>query len=432
VTSGAPLPAAPPALPEIVRVFLHIGLVSFGGPAGQIALMHRELVEKRSWLSEPEFLRAVSFCMMLPGPEAMQLATYAGWKLRGVTGGLVAGGLFVLPGAAMIFALAHAYGALIRHPMVEAVFLGIKATVVVIVIEAILRMARRALRGPADWTVAALSFGGLFALGVPFPAVVLLAAVWGFASARGTPPGAPVHVPAGRVPTGRFAVVVTAGLALWWAPVAWARATGHPLLPEIGLFFSKLAVVTFGGAYAVLGYMAQEVVEIRGWVSTAQLMDALGLAETTPGPLILVTTFVAILAGLNAGGLGLGALAGFMALWVTFVPCFLWIFAGAPFIDRLDRMPRLRGALAAVTAAVVGVVASLSLWFALHVAFDSVATLEAGPFRMAWPDLVTFRPVAAGLALLAGWLLLMRHVPMLLTFLLVAAAAGLLHLAGVG
>ncbi|EPX87135.1 chromate transporter, chromate ion transporter (CHR) family [Rubellimicrobium thermophilum DSM 16684] len=421
------LPRTPPGLGEIARLFLHVGMVSFGGPAGQIALMHRELVARRGWLAEEEFLRALSFCMMLPGPEAMQLATYAGWRLGGIRGGLVAGGLFVLPGAAMIFLLAFAYGALIRHPLVAAMFLGIKATVVAIVLGAIAGMTRRALRSHRDRLIAALSFLGLVALAMPFPLVVLLAGLFGFlaTSDRAFPTARPVSV--------TFAAIITiVGLVLWWMPVLWATLTDSPLLQEIGLFYSRLAVVTFGGAYAVLGYLAQEVVEIRGWVTTPQLMDALGLAETTPGPLILVTTFVAILAGLNQGSPSLAAMGGLMALWVTFVPCFIWILAGAPFVDWLNAQPRLRSALAAIMAAVVGVIANLSFLFAIHVAFGSVGTVTAGPIRMAWPDIGSLQPLATGLVLLACWLLLIRGLPMIPTLMMVSAAAGLLHLAGAG
>ncbi|EYD77870.1 Chromate transport protein ChrA [Rubellimicrobium mesophilum DSM 19309] len=421
-----PASATAPSLRELTRVFLRIGLLSFGGPAGQIALMHRELVEERPWLSEPEFLRALSFCMLLPGPEATQLATFAGWRLHGYLGGLIAGWLFVLPGAAVIFALAFAYGALIDLAWVQAIFLGVKATVVVIVVEAILRVARRALKQPAHWALAGLAFVAIFLFAVPFPLVVLAAGLFGAATAG----SAPRDLARPRIHPATLALTLALGLALWGAPVALTALADQGFLTDVGLFFSKLAVVTFGGAYAVLSYLAQEVVSGYGWVSTSQVMDALGLAETTPGPLILVTAFVAITAGLNQGSALLALAAGLMAIWVTFVPCFLWIFAGAPLVDWLEGQPRLRAALTAITAAVVGVILNLSVWFALHVLFAEVAPLRAGPLDTTLPDWSTFQPLAAALALVAAWLLLVRHVSMVPTLALVAALAAGLHLVG--
>ncbi|TNC50511.1 chromate efflux transporter [Rubellimicrobium rubrum] len=415
-----------PTLGELTRVFLRIGLLSFGGPAAQIALMHRELVEERPWLEEQEFLRALSFCMLLPGPEAMQLATFAGWRLHGLPGGLVAGGLFVLPGMLVIFTLAFVYGALIDMALVQALFLGVKATVVVIVIEAILRVAKRALGSTDQWVLAGLAFVALFAFAVPFPLVVITAGLWGGLTAG----SAPRDLALPRIRPGTLATTLALGLALWWAPVVLVALAGQDFLTDLGLFFSKLAVVTFGGAYAVLSYMAQEVVSGYRWVSTEQLMDALGLAETTPGPLILVTAFVAIVAGLNQGSALLGLAGGLIAVWVTFVPCFLWIFAGAPLVDWLAGQPRLRAALSAITAAVVGVILNLSVWFALHVLFAEVAPLQMGPIQTLRPVWASFQPVAALLALAAGWLLLKRHVSMPLTLAIITAVAGAIHLAG--
>ncbi|HKL70827.1 chromate efflux transporter [Salibaculum sp.] len=407
-------------LAELTRVFGRIGLLSFGGPAAQIALMHRELVEERPWLTEAQFLRALSFCMLLPGPEAMQLATYAGWRLRGVPGGLIAGGLFVLPGAVVIAALALAYGALADLPLVQAGFLGIKATVVVIVIQAILRLSAKALAGREHMLLAGLSFLALFLFNLPFPLVIALAAAWGGWRFSGPiPPGGT------RPQTRRSLRPLLIGGALWAVPVAGAALAGADLLLAIGLFFSKLSVVTFGGAYAVLAYMTQEVVTARGWISAGQMLDALGLAETTPGPLILVTQFVGITAGMNAGGAGLGLLAGGMTLWVTFVPCFIWIFAGAPLIDWLEHRPRINAALSAVTAAVVGVIANLSVWFAVHVLFASVDRLRAGPLHLLAPDRASFQPAALALVLLAAMLLLWRKWPLL-------QGLGTVTLAGVG
>ena len=389
----------------LFQVFGRIGLLSFGGPAAQIALMHRVLVEDRKWLTEPEFLRALSFCMLLPGPEAMQLATYAGWKQRGIVGGLIAGGLFVIPGALVILALALAYGTYGQLPLVQALFLGVKATVVVIVIEAILRVAKRALKRRSDWVIAGLAFVALYVFAVPFPVVVLAAGLYGaFRQTGATPP-----LITTRLPWARSGLIVLIGGALWAIPLVWAYAAGQAFLLDLGLFFSKLAVVTFGGAYAVLAYMTQAVVQDFGWLTTAQMMDALGLAETTPGPLILVTQFVGVVAGLEQGGLVMGLLGGAMVLWVTFVPCFIWIFAGAPLIDWLAGRPRLTGALAAITAAVVGVIANLTLWFALHVLFAQQVTVTLGPAHVLLPVPSSLDPVALGLAVLAGWLMLWRH-----------------------
>ncbi len=418
--------AAGPTLSELTRVFLRIGLLSFGGPAAQIALMHRELVEERPWLSEQEYLRALSFCMLLPGPEAMQLAAFSGWKLHGKLGGLIAGGLFILPGALVIFVLAFAYGTLIDLPWVQAIFLGVKATVVVIVVEAILRVAKRALKLPSHWVLAGLAFIALFLFAVPFPLIVLAAGTWGALTAG--PAEADASAPGLR--PGIFLLTLAVGSVIWWAPVALAALSGQVFLTDLGLFFSQLAVLTFGGAYAVLTYMAQEVVSGYGWVSAPQLMDALGLAETTPGPLILVTAFVGIVAGLNQESATLALLGGLMTLWVTFVPSFLFIFAGAPLVDWIAGRPRLKAALAAITAAVVGVILNLSVWFALHVLFARVPEVVAGPVRTIVPDWSSLQPAALGLSLVAGWLLLRRHWPMLPTLALTAALAGALHLLG--
>lgn len=395
-----------PALSDLLRVFGRIGLLSFGGPAAQIALMHRELVDARPWLTERQFLNALSFCMLLPGPEAMQLATYAGWRLRGVPGGLIAGGLFVLPGAIVVGVLAVLYAQFGQVPLVEALFLGIKATVVVIVIEALLKVARRALTGADRWAIAGLSFLGIFALSLPFPVIILLAAAWGALTGQGAAESAPPRVRANTPAT------VATWLLAWWAPMAALWAAGADRLVEIGLFFSKLAVVTFGGAYAVLAYMTQEVVQDRGWLSTAQMMDGLGLAETTPGPLILVTEFVGYLAGHQSGGWTLGLAAALLTLWVTFVPCFLWIFAGAPYIEWISTRPRLTGALTAITAAVVGVILNLSLWFGLHVFFADVRRFETGPLSLLYPAPGSADMAAVALAALAAALLLWRHWPL--------------------
>ncbi|MFU8823909.1 chromate efflux transporter [Yoonia sp.] len=401
---------------ELWTVFGRIGLLSFGGPAAQIALMHQELVDKRGWLTEEQFLRALSFCMLLPGPEAMQLATYAGWKRGGITGGLIGGGLFVLPGAIVIAALALLYGAYGNLPAIQALFVGVQATVIIIVIAALIKIAKRALVGRAYLVIAILAFIALFFFAVPFPVVVLAAGVAG-ALMPGQPTEAQI-MPKGSLRNA--ARVLLIGGAVWAAPVILVVATGSAFLLDVAAFFSLMAVVTFGGAYAVLAYMTQEVVFSYGWLTTPQMMDALGLAETTPGPLILVTQFVAMIAGLAQGGTGLALAAGALTLWVTFVPCFIWIFAGAPLIDWLDGRPRLRAALGGITAAVVGVIANLSLWFALHVVFDSVARVEWGIINMVVPDPASLQILALSLVGVAAVLLLRLKWSLLLVLPFVA------------
>lgn len=403
------------------RVFGRIGLLSFGGPAAQIALMHRELVERRPWLDEPTYLRALSLCMLLPGPEAMQLATYAGWRLRGIAGGLLAGLLFVLPGALVIAALALLYARFGQVPLVQAAFLGIKAAVVIVVFGALRRLGGKALAGRGDRAVAALSFAAIFALGLPFPAIVAAAGVWGFWRAGGAPGAGPVH----SAPITATAGTAAVWGALWLAPLMALSLTGPALLANLGWFFAKLAVVTFGGAYAVLGYMTQVVVQDHGWIDTAQMIDALGLAETTPGPLILVTQFVAMLAGGAQGGAGMALAAGMVALWATFAPCFLWIFAAAPHLEALAARPRLSGALAAITAAVVGVIANLTLWFALHVLFAKVGTLRFGPVALPRPELSSLDPAALALMLFAAGLLVWLRLGLAAVLALMAVAATL-------
>ncbi|MEI4470626.1 chromate efflux transporter [Frigidibacter sp. MR17.24] len=382
---------------EIVRVFLKIGLISFGGPAAQIALMHRELVETRRWCTEADYLAALSLCMLLPGPEAMQLATWAGWRRGGVAGGLVAGALFVLPGAVLIAALAAAYLAWGGLPWVAGLFLGVKAAVVAVVIEALLRVARRALGSGLARAIAAAAFVALFVVGLPFPAVLLAAAACGALWLRPAPRGA--AAPAGR-PTG---VAVAACALAWAAPLAALWLAGGGFLLDLGLFFSRLAVLSFGGAYALLAWMVTELAEGRGWVSTGQMIDALGLAETTPGPLILVTEFVGFLAGYGQGGWGLALAAAALVLWVTFLPSFLFVFAAAPHLDRIVGRPRLAGALAGVGAAVVGVIATLAAVFALHLLFGR---LGDGPLALPRPDPARFDWRAGLIALGAGVALL--------------------------
>ena len=413
----------PPALGAMTWVFLRIGLLSFGGPAAQIALMHRELVEHREWLTEEEFLRALSFCMLLPGPEAMQLATYAGWKLHGTKGGLIAGLLFAGPGALLILALSVIYALFGQAPLAQALLLGVKAAVTAIVLHALLRVAGRALKGARDYLIAGLAFAGLFLLNLPFPLIIASAALWGWIRARrAVATGLPTIAP----PPGHTLRTVLIWGAIWLLPLAGLILFEQGILARIGTFFAMLAVVTFGGAYAVLGWMTQTVVNDFGWITQAQMIDALGLAETTPGPLILVTQFVGFLAAYKSGGLPLGLAAAAVTLWMTFVPCFLWIFAGAPWLDHLTRRPALKGALSAITAAVVGVIASISVWFTLHVLFASVGQAVTGPLTLPRPELASFQPVAALLALFAAVLILWRHWPLPLVLVLSAMASWLL------
>jgi chromate transporter len=405
-------PSAKPSFRDALAVWGKIGITSFGGPAGQIALMHRVLVDERRWIGEKPFLHALNFCMLLPGPEAMQLATYVGWRLHGTLGGLAAGLLFVLPGALVVLALSIAYALCGQVPAVEAAFVGIKAAVLVIVIEALIRVARRALRGPYDLAIAAASFVAIFFFAAPFPLIIAAAALIGYVHALASPLPAPAPAadPA-PVPLARTFRTAALWLAIWilpllLLPILFGR--GH-VTADIALFFSKLAVVTFGGAYSVLAYMAQQAVETYGWLTPGEMLDGLGLAETTPGPLILVTEFVGFLAGYRFGGepkLAFGLLGAAVTLWATFAPCFLWIFTGAPYVERLTANPRLNGALAGVTAAVVGVILNLSLWFALHVLFAKVEAVQHGPLRLWTPEVSSLSLEVVLLTVLAAVLLL--------------------------
>jgi chromate transporter len=400
----------------MVRAFGRIGLLSFGGPAAQIGLMHSELVDRRRWLDEDGFLRGLGFCTLLPGPEAMQLATYAGWRVRGTAGGLLAGLFFVLPGAAVMIALAAAYLSYGRLPLVEAAFLGVKAATLAIVAGALWKLRGKALRGPLALTVALAAFAALFLLDLPFWVVLGAALLLGVArptDAPDPPAGAPVPI------RGTLRAIAT-WLMVWWAPLLLLVAVAPGSVPaEAGLFFSWLATVSFGGAYAVLAALAQNAVEVQGWLTPDQMIDGLGLAETTPGPLILVTVFTGWLGGAQVGLAGLTAA---VTLWATFAPCFLWIFAGAPHLERLTAMPRLRGALDMVSAAVAGVIANLSLWFAIHVLFRKVSEVGFGPPR---PDWTSLDPVAAALAAFAvAWLLWLRRG--LIETLALGAALGLI------
>jgi chromate transporter len=423
-------------LGEAARIWLKVGLIGFGGPAGQIALMHRIAVDEHRWIAEKNFLAALNFCMLLPGPEAQQLAVYLGWRLHGTVGGLIAGTLFVLPGAVIMLGLSLVYVYAQNVAAVDGLLFGLKAAVLAVVVEAIFRIGRRAIKSPLALAVAVVSFIAIFFLAAPFPLIIAAAAVLG---ALAAPKAAAVMAasdggdrhrrPPPRL-TGwrRIAVIAAAGLPLWLGPVAVCMiffGTASSFV-AIGAFFAKMAVVTFGGAYAVLSYVAQAAVETYGWLGPDEMLAGLGLAETTPGPLILVVQFVAFLGGFRDPApfapLGGGVFASLIAGWVTFVPSFLWIFAGAPFIEKLVATRRLGGALAMVTAAVVGVVANLALWFALHVIFTDIEQHPLGVLRVLVPDAGSID--LAALVLCAGALIAMLRfgVGMLTTL---AGCAGL-------
>lgn len=401
-----------PNFSQLLRVFLRIGLLSFGGPAGQIALMHRELVEGREWVSEEDYLHALNFCHLLPGPEAQQLATWIGWRLHGWRGGLAAGLLFVIPGALVILVLSALYAVAANLDWFAALFLGVKAAVLAIVVQALVRIAGRALNTRFKQVLAIAAFAALFLLDLPFPLIVLGAGVIGIVVAAARPEWLALRQGGSALPSGpRPWRSTVQALAIWgvvWvAPMVLVAATlgfDH-VLWDIGTFFSQLAVVTFGGAYAVLAYMAQEAVQGFGWLQPGEMADGLGLAETTPGPLIMVTQFVGYLAAYRApepfSPFLAGLLGASLTTWVTFAPCFLWIFALAPWIDRLGSAVRLKGGLAAVTAAVVGVIANLTAWFGLHVLFAQVGEIQSGPIRLYSPEWLSFEWRAALLTALA-------------------------------
>jgi chromate transporter len=418
------------AFGEAVRVWAKVAALSFGGPAGQIAVMHRILVEEKRWIGEARFLHALNYCMLLPGPEAQQLAVYIGWLLHRTWGGLVAGTLFVLPGFVAIMALSWLYAGLGDVPLVEALFFGLKAAVLAIVLEAVVRIGRRALRNNVMVAIAATAFVAIFAFDVPFPLIILAAGLIGLVGARaglGAFLGSGQHkvgggalddaesalgesTPGHARPTLAWSFQVAAVcLLLWLGPVVLLLLVlgADDVFSQVAVFFSKMAVVTFGGAYAVLAYVAQQAVETYGWLAPGEMLDGLGLAETTPGPLIMVVQFVGFMGAYrNPGALDpmlAGTLGGALTTWVTFVPCFLWIFLGAPFVEALRGNRALGGALAAITAAVVGVILNLAIWFALHVLFAEVGEIRALGMTLEMPELSSLR--GASLLLTAGALL---------------------------
>jgi chromate transporter len=407
-----------------LRVWLKIGFLSFGGPAGQIALMHKLIVDEKRWIGEERFLHALNYCTLLPGPEAQQLATYIGWLLHGTRGGLAAGLLFIVPGALAILALSVIYTSFGQVPLIAGVFLGLKAAVLALVVEAVLRLGRRALRSTVARAAAAVAFVALFVFALPFPLVVVGAGAFGYLWTRsgragfagGSDGAGAIDAPQPAVAdaalhraapgAGRALRVLAVWLPLWFAPMAMAAVWLGPqhLYVQVGMFFAGMAVVTFGGAYAVLAYVAQRAVVDFGWLTSRQMLDGLGLAETTPGPLILVVQFVAFVAGFRSYGTTGGMIAAFVALWATFVPCFLWIFLGAPYVESLRHQRPLAGALAAVTAAVVGVILNLALWFALHALFTQSAAQALPGTELRLPVLASVDVQLAALTAVSGLL----------------------------
>jgi chromate transporter len=455
-----------PPFSDALRTWARVGLYSFGGPAGQIAVMHRILVEEKRWVDERRFLHALNFCMLLPGPEAQQLATYLGWLLHRTPGGLVAGVLFVLPGFAAVLVLSILYAGFYDTTVVQGIFFGVKPAIVAIVVHAVLRIGRRALASRALLAIAGAAFVGIFLLDIPFPFIVLGAGLAGYALSRSVTPaitavasepahavaaeagaaddgaagqagaagdGAAITLPAPVPPTWRRTLrVVTFGLLLWWLPVLGVAvvAGADSVWTRIGVFFSQVAVVTFGGAYAVLAYVAQQAVETYGWLRPGEMLDGLGMAETTPGPLIQVVQFVGFIAALRDPGaldpMLAGVLGAVLTTWVTFVPCFIFIFAGAPWIERLHGRHGLNAALAGITAAVVGVILNLAVWFSVHVLFRTVHELRVPPLRLLVPEWRSLDPAALLITAGAFAALFLLRWGMLRT-LGAAALAGLLY-----
>jgi chromate transporter len=443
---------------EAFRVWLRVAALSFGGPAGQIAMMHRILVEEKRWIGEHRFLHALNYCMLLPGPEAQQLATYIGWLMHRTRGGIIAGGLFVLPGMISIMALSWIYAIYGKLGIVTALFFGLKAAVLAIVLQAVVRISQRALKNNVMLMIAAAAFVLIFFVGIPFPIIVLAAGLAGYLGGRaglavfrvggghGASKGAivedrdtllgeelPAHAQMGRGQSLRIAAM---WLALWLVPVAILLLWLGPdnVFSQIATFFSTMALVTFGGAYAVLAYVAQEAVQSYHWLQPGEMLDGLGMAETTPGPLIMVLQFVGFMGAYRDPGmlhpLLAGTLGGLLATWVTFIPCFLWIFLGAPFIERLRGNPAVAGALSAITAAVVGVILNLAIWFAIHTIFHAVQPFRAGPLRFDLPVLSSVDPWAVLLSAAAIVAMLRFKAGAIPTLAATSAAGIVLYLAG--
>ncbi len=453
--------AAPPlshgvSFGEAFRVWLRIAMLSFGGPAGQIAVMHRILVDEKRWISDSRFLHALNYCMLLPGPEAQQLATYIGWLMHRTRGGIMAGGLFILPGAVAIMALSYIYAGFGNVGIVAALFFGLKAAVLAIVIQAVVRVGKRALGNDVLRAMAVAAFVAIFFLDVPFPVIILLAGLIGYFGARAGSAafaGGGGHGPSkstavidsllgdelpehARPGIARALRVSAVWLVLWLVPVALLLliAGQGNVFTEIATFFSKMAMVTFGGAYAVLAYVAQQAVEQYHWVQPREMLDGLGMAETTPGPLIMVLQFVGFMAAFRDPGslppMLAGTLGGLLATWVTFTPCFLWIFLGAPFIESMRGNKALAGALSAITAAVVGVILNLAIWFAIHTLFRQTSPVRGFGLSFDAPVLASADPWAVALSLAAALAIFRFNVGVLQTLAACSAAGVVLHFTG--
>ena len=426
----ASAPSDQVSLREATKVWASVGVNSFGGPAGQIAVMHREVVDERRWISERRFLHALNFCFLLPGPEAQQLATYIGWLMHGVRGGLIAGALFVLPGFVVMMALSIVYAVYGQVGWVSGVLFGLQAAVIAIVAQAVVRVAGRTLRSPASRLLAVAAFVALFAFGVPFPLVILVAGLFGWLAGRSHPEWFPGGSHGDDSPdsaemphvlsddesvspaAGRRALRAAIGcLVLWLAPVILLLVTlgSDHVFTQEAVLFSKTAVITFGGAYAVLAYVSQQAVQTYGWISAKDMTTGLALAETTPGPLILVVQFVGFLAAYNNPGdlppVVAGIIGATITVWVTFVPCFMFIFAGAPFVERLRHNQALHHALSAIGAAIVGVIANLAVWFAITTLFPTHTPFAWGPIAVSVPVVSSIDWWAAAVMLLAAVLI---------------------------
>jgi chromate transporter len=446
------------SLSEALRVWIRIASLSFGGPAGQIAVMHRILVDEKRWIGENRFLHALNYCMLLPGPEAQQLAIYIGWLLHKTKGGLIAGSLFVLPGFLSILALSYLYVTFGNVGVVEGLFFGLKAAVLAVVLQAVARIGKRALKNKVMVLIAVSAFLAIFAFHMPFPLIILTAAIIGYIGGRAGSPQFQVGGGHGNAATGLAdrdsalgeatpaharpnltwsLKVSTIFLLLWLAPVAAIVVTMGPdsVFSQIGIFFSNMAMVTFGGAYAVLSYVAQQAVQNYGWLQPGEMLDGLGMAETTPGPLIMVVQFVGFMGAFRDPGtlspLMAATLASVLTTWVTFVPCFLWIFLGAPFIEGLRNNRALTGAMSAITAAIVGVIMNLAVWFALHVIFSEVIQWQAYGITLDVPVLSSIN-VASFLLTLAAVIAIFRFKAGMIQTLLAASVAGIVWHLGIG
>jgi chromate transporter len=443
---------------DAVAVWSRVAILSFGGPAGQIAVMHRILVEEKRWISEERFLHALNYCMLLPGPEAQQLATYIGWLMHRTMGGLLAGGLFIVPGIISIMALSYVYAAYGKVGFVTALFFGLKAAVLAIVLQAVVRVGKRALQNHVMYVLAAAAFIGIFFFDIPFPIIIFGAAFIGFLGGRSGAAAFQVtnghgggskkeqavvdsilgdELPKHARPTVARALSVSAiWLALWLIPVLVLLATlgTANVFSQIAVFFSKMAMVTFGGAYAVLAYVAQQAVNDYHWLRPGEMLDGLGMAETTPGPLIMVLQFVGFMAAFRDPGalspMMAGTLGGLLATWVTFTPCFLWIFLGAPFIEKLRDNKALSAAMSAITAAVVGVILNLAIWFAIHTVFREVRPVRGFGFSFDAPVITSVDPWALALSAAAAVAIFRFKAGMIQTLAACSLAGVVLYFAG--